>query len=123
MSNNEKDSEDSGKKIIEEIHETNVKKELSPEEQQQVAKMLENLQSLIFELKDECESNIPFSILHEKTGLDYPIIKTCILQLIMSNNILGFINDNGTSEDLSDDILIIRDKRFIDEMEPDYRTG
>ncbi|MHA2250984.1 MAG: hypothetical protein ACXAD7_11515 [Candidatus Kariarchaeaceae archaeon] len=68
----------------------------------------------------ELNNEITFQVLHEKTMLDFTTIKDALTQLIIEKKVTGFINDSGTAEDLTDDILIIRDIRFVDHMEPKY---
>ncbi|MDH5403821.1 MAG: hypothetical protein OEZ01_18480 [Candidatus Heimdallarchaeota archaeon] len=81
-------------------------------------KMLE----IIPELAKECDNSIPFTKIKEITGFDYKIISETLFNLIMEKQILGFINDAGT-DDLSDDIFIVRSQRIIDTLEPEYETG
>ncbi|MCH8907410.1 MAG: hypothetical protein IH840_10005 [Candidatus Heimdallarchaeota archaeon] len=78
--------------------------------------------NLIYELKVELNNEIPLIKLHEKSGYDLSDIQESLMQLLMEKKFLGFINDQSTP-DLSDDILIVREKRILDELEPEYRVG
>ena len=80
------------------------------------------LLKIIPDLAREHSNEIPFKILNKKTKYDYQVISDIILNLIMEKKLIGFINDSGT-EDLSDDILIIKEKRFLDSLEVEYTTG
>ncbi len=98
-----------------EVEETSNTSDLSQEKQM----IMDFIPGLVVEFDKE----IPFKILHERTLLDYPTIKEAILQLLMEKKLTGFLNDSATTDDLTDDILIIRDQRFVDVMEPSYRVG
>lgn len=74
-------------------------------------------------LSIEFKNEIPFQAFKDATLLDFTTIKDALLELIMEKKITGFINDSSTADDLSDDILILRDQRFVDRMEPSYRVG
>lgn len=78
--------------------------------------------NLIYELKVELNNEIPLIKIHEKSGYDLSDIQQSLMQLLMEKKFLGFINDQSTP-DLSDDILIVREKRILDELEPEYRVG
>ncbi|MHA2170503.1 MAG: hypothetical protein ACXAB7_11475 [Candidatus Kariarchaeaceae archaeon] len=78
---------------------------------------------VVYEAIQKYRSEIPFVAIHEATGIDYDMIKQCVLELILAKKVTGFINDSSTADDLTDDILIFRDERFIDVMDPGYETG
>ena len=116
-----KEDENSGKEIIKSI-----KKE-STEDQKDVDKELilsasKAILNLIPSLNNNTPDGILYTTLHKETGYSYDLIQVAVMHLIMTKKIIGFINDRSTS-DLSDDILILREKRIIDELESSYRTG
>jgi len=96
--------------------------ELPPEVAAKLQEVEEKLLGIINDLAEEYSNNIPFTVLKEKSEYDYQVISDVLLHLIMQKKLLGFINDGGT-ESLDDDILIIRDSRFVDTLEMDYETG
>ncbi|MHA2029727.1 MAG: hypothetical protein ACW99A_13705 [Candidatus Kariarchaeaceae archaeon] len=115
-----KEDESSSKKIIESIQ--NQSKEQKEIEKQKILVASETVLNLISSVSDEHPDGIPYTLIHDKTGLSYDLIQVAVMHLIMTKAVLGFINDNSTS-DLSDDILILREKRIIDDFESSYRTG
>ena len=98
------------------------KEELRPEVQAKIKELKRELLDSINSLKGKYDNNIPFSAIYEQTNIEYDLISDIILALIMEKELLGFINDGGT-EQLDDDILILREKRMVDELEPEYETG
>lgn len=119
--------QETGKDIIKSIK-SNVDDDLDLDEDQvkelheKMTDIKNRIKELILELAEAYNNKIPFLALKEKSGLEYQVIQEAIMQLQMSNDLLGFINDNSTSE-LSDDVFIFRDKRILDSIEPDYRVG
>ena len=111
----------SGKVIIKSVKgtESNSSKEV---EKEKILDASNTLMELLPELLAKYGNEVPYTTLHEETGFDFELIQVAVMHLIMTQSILGFINDRSTS-DLSDDILIIREKRIMDEIEPEYRTG
>jgi len=95
--------------------------EMSPEIKEKLNELKDTVMEAINKLKEE-GNKIPFAKLHELTQLDYALISDIILALIMEKRLLGFINDFGTDA-YDDDILILRDKRLVDDLEPEYETG
>jgi hypothetical protein len=98
------------------------RKDLEPLDEDETTKIMGKTK-VIYEAIQKYRSEIPFTLIHEATGLDYAMIKQCVLELIIAKKVTGFINDSSTAEDLTDDILIIRDERFVDVMDPGYETG
>jgi hypothetical protein len=114
-----KEDEDS-KKMIESIKtQDDDQKEI---EKQKILSASDTILNLISSISDEYPDGIPYTLIHDKTGISYDLIQVAVMHLIMTKAILGFINDKSTS-DLSDDILILRQKRIIDDIESSYRTG
>ena len=116
-----KEDESLGKDIIKSI-----KNDITPEQMELDKEMIlaasETLLNLIPTLTDKYPEGIPYTKFYADTDYSYDLIQVAVLHLIMTKKILGFINDRSTS-DLSDDILILREKRIIDEIESSYRTG
>ncbi|MHA2029838.1 MAG: hypothetical protein ACW99Q_10635 [Candidatus Kariarchaeaceae archaeon] len=98
------------------------RKDLEPLDEDETTKVMGKTK-VIYEAIQKYRSEIPFTLIHEATGLDYEMIKQCVLELILAKKVTGFINDSSTADDLTDDILIIRDERFVDVMDPGYETG
>jgi hypothetical protein len=98
------------------------RKDLEPLDEDETTKVMGKTK-VIYEAIQKYRSEIPFKLIHEATGLDYEMIKQCVLELILAKKVTGFINDSSTADDLTDDILIIRDERFVDVMDPGYETG
>ncbi|OLS23947.1 MAG: hypothetical protein HeimC2_24620 [Candidatus Heimdallarchaeota archaeon LC_2] len=111
----------SGKDIIKSVKDTEVasQKELDKEK---IMEASDKLLQLLPELSAKYGNEVPYTTIKEETGYSFEMIQVAVMHLIMTQSILGFINDQSTS-DLSDDILIIREKRILDEIEPEYRTG
>ncbi|MHA2503601.1 MAG: hypothetical protein ACXAE3_12110 [Candidatus Kariarchaeaceae archaeon] len=95
---------------------------ITPEMKERIEKLKSKFAELIPGLATTYENEIPFSAIKEETNHPYQVISEVILSLILEKRITGFINDGGT-EELDDDILIIRNSRLVDEMEPKYETG
>lgn len=111
----------SGKDIIKSVKDTEVNSQ-KEEDKEKILLASDKLMELLPELSAKYGNEIPYTTIHEETGFSFELIQIAVMHLIMTQSILGFINDKSTS-DLSDDILIIRDKRILDELEPGYRTG
>ncbi len=76
---------------------------------------LEELLNYIKNNRKRFNDEIPFSAIAKDLNFDFEEITTGILQLILTKEIIGFINDKET-EDKSDDILILRDQHLVDKM-------
>ncbi len=77
---------------------------------------LSELHSTILSLKNELGNEIEFTKLSDKINMDFEKITSGILKLITEKKIVGIINDKETA-DKSDDILILRDERYLDKFE------
>ncbi len=84
-------------------------KEITPEMSQQ-------LEILLAEIKKLDKYEISFLELHELTNYDYKLLNDLIFYGIIQKKIIGFVDSKDTP-DLSDDILILREKRYLDTNE------
>jgi len=117
----ESDQDISGKDLLKSLKDKD-RPEEKKIDQEKLKQVKEKIKSILPELKTEFKNEIPFSAIHERTQIPFELIQVIVLDLLMNKDILGFINDKSTSE-LSDDILMIREKRIIDSIEPEFRTG
>lgn len=76
--------------------------------------------AIIYDLIQAEDKNAKLAMddLRTKSGLDAAKVNAIVLHLIQDEKIIGFINDRETA-DLSDDLLILVEKRFIDEYSDD----
>lgn len=116
-----KKDENSGKKIIMSINKENAEDQKEVDKQK-ILSASETILNFLPSLSEKHPDGIPYTILHEQTNYSYDLIQVAIMHLIMTKKIFGFINDRSTS-DLTDDVLILREKRIIDDIESSYRTG
>lgn len=96
--------------------------EITPEMKMRIKAVKDQFNDIIPGLAKKYDNSIPFSALKEETNRPYQLISDVVLALIMEKRITGFINDGGT-EALDDDVLIIRESRFMDTLVKDYKTG
>ncbi|MCE7734593.1 MAG: hypothetical protein GPJ54_06940 [Candidatus Heimdallarchaeota archaeon] len=116
-----KKDENLGKEIIKSIKNENTDDQ-TKENKEMILSASEAILNSLPSLSEKYPDGIPYTVLHEGTNYSYDLIQVAVMHLIMTKKIYGFINDRSTS-DLTDDILILREKRIIDELESSYRTG
>lgn len=116
-----KEDQNLGKEIIKSIKNES-SEDQKDEDKELILSASETILKFLASSKDHFPDGIPYTVLHEETNYSYDLIQIAVMHLIMTKKIFGFINDRSTS-DLTDDILILREKRIIDDIESSYRTG
>ena len=76
----------------------------------------EKFEILLRAIKNMNKSEITLQELNDETGFDFELLTGLITHALITKRLWGFVNDSGT-EELEDDILILRDSRLIDEIE------